>query len=111
MANQVLNIIINTDLKDIEEKTIIALLEKASNESYKVYIISSLIFEYNCNDSKITALLNLLGGKYTDIAERSKRPVLEKTKWNIKLAEALKHKEFISSAKEEKDGIRIYPKR
>lgn len=111
LANQVLNIIINTDLKDIEEKTIIALLEKASNESYKVYIISSLIFEYNCNDSKITALLNLLGGKYTDIAERSKRPVLEKTKWNIKLAEALKHKEFISSAKEEKDGIRIYPKR
>jgi len=36
---------------------------------------------------------------------------LEETKWNIKLAGALKHKRFISSAKEDKDGIRIYPKR
>lgn len=111
LANQVLDIIINTDLKNIEEETIIEVLENASNESYRVYIISLLILEYDYDDNKIAELLSLLGGKYIDIAERSKHPVLEETKWNIKLAGALKHKRFISSAKEDKDGIRIYPKR
>ena len=111
LANQVLDIIINTDLKNIEEEAIIEVLENASNESYRVYIISLLILEYDYDDNKIAELLSLLGGKYIDIAERSKHPVLEETKWNIKLAGALKHKRFISSAKEDKDGIRIYPKR
>ena len=111
LANQVLDIIINTDLKKLEEETIIEVLENASNESYRVYIISLLILEYDYDDNKIAELLSLLGGKYIDIAERSKHPVLEETKWNIKLAGALKHKRFISSAKEDKDGIRIYPKR
>lgn len=111
LANQVLDIIINTDLKNIEEETIIEVLENASNESYRVYIISLLILEYDYDDNKIAELLSLLGGKYIDIAERSKHPVLEKTKWNIKLAGVLKHKRFISSVKADKDGIRIYPKR
>lgn len=111
LANQVLDIIINTDLKNIEEETIIEVLENASNESYRVYIISLLILEYDYDDNKIAELLSLLGGKYIDIAERSKHPVLEKTKWNIRLAGVLKHKRFISSTKEDKDGIRIYPKR
>ena len=111
LANQVLDIIIKTDLKDIEEETIIEILENASNESYRVYIISLLILEHDYDDNKITELLSLLGGKYIDIAERSKHPVLEKTKWNIKLVKILKQKGFISSAKEDKDGIRIYPKR
>lgn len=111
LANQVLDIIINTDLKNIEEETIVEVLKNASNESYRVYIISLLILEYDYDDNKIAELLSLLGGKYIDIAERSKHPVLEETKWNIKLAGALKHKRFISSAKEDKDGIRIYPKK
>ena len=111
LANRVLDIIINTNLKDIEAETIIKLIKDTPNESYKVYIISLLILEYDYDDSKIAELLSLLGDKYTDIAERSKRPVLEKTKWNIKLAEVLKYKDFISSAKEENDSIRIYPKR
>lgn len=111
LANRVLDIIINTNLKDIEAETVTKLIKDTPNESYKVYIISLLILEYDYDDSKIAELLSLLGDKYTDIAERSKRPVLEKTKWNIKLAEVLKYKDFISSAKEENDSIRIYPKR
>lgn len=58
-------------------------------------------------------LLNILGeknGKYKDIAERTKRPILEDTEWNNSLASVLKEKGFISSYKTEKDGIRIRPK-
>lgn len=111
VANLVLEVIKNTDLKDIDEGVLIKIIDSASFMAYKVYIISLLILEYNYDESKIIELLNLLGGKYTDIAERTKRPVLKKTKWNIKLVEALRYKGFISSPKEEKDGIRIYPRR
>ena len=76
-----------------------------------MYIISLLILEYNYDESKIIELLNFLGGKYTDIAERTKRPVLEKTDWNVKLTEVLRHKGFISSVKDGKDGIRIHPRK
>lgn len=111
IANLALVVIENTNLKDIDEETIKEMIESASIEAYKVYIISLLILEYNYDESKIIELLNLLGGKYTDIAERTKRPVLEKTDWNVKLAEVLRHKGFISSVKEGKDGIRIHPRK
>lgn len=111
VANLALVVIKNTDLKEINENTVIRIIKNASIEPYKVYIISLLILEYNYDESKITELLNLLGGKYTDIAERTKRPLLDKKKWNIILAEVLKNKGFISSVKEEKDGIRIHPRK
>lgn len=111
IANLALEVIKNTDIKNIDEDTVIGLVENSSIEAYKVYIISLLILEYNYDESKVIELLNLLGGKYTDIAERTKRPVLEKTDWNVKLAEVLRHKGFISSVKEGKDGIRIHPRK
>ena len=111
IANLALEVIKNTDIKNIDEDTVIGLVENSSIEAYKVYIISLLILEYNYDESKIIELLNFLGGKYTDIAERTKRPVLEKTDWNVKLAEVLRHKGFISSVKDGKDGIRIHPRK
>lgn len=103
VANLALEVIKNTDLKDIDEKTVIEIIESASIEAYKVYIISMLILEYNYDESKIIELLNLLGGKYTYIAERTKRPVLEKTEWNVKLAEVLRHKGFVFSVKKRRE--------
>lgn len=111
VANLVLEVIKNTDLKDIDEGVVIEIIDSASFMAYKVYIISLLILKYNYDESKITELLNLLGGKYTDIAERTKRPVLEKTDWNVKLVKVLRNNGFISSVKEEKDGIRIHPRK
>lgn len=111
IANLALEVIKNTDIKNIDKDTIIRVVGNSSIEAYKVYIISLLILEYNYDESKIIELLNLLGGKYTDIAERTKRPVLEKTDWNVKLAEVLRHKGFISSVKEGKEGIRIHPRK
>lgn len=110
LANLVLNVIINTNLNDIEAETIIEILEKASNTSYKVYIISSLILTYNYDDNQITKLLSLLGDKYADIADQTKHPILEKTEWNIQLAKVLFKKGYVSSAKRDKDGIRIHRK-
>lgn len=99
VANIVLNVILYTDLKDIDEETIIKIVGSASDESSKVYIILLLINEYNYDNSKIIELLRLLGDKYADIADKSKRPALEKTRWNIKLAEALRYKGFVFSVK------------
>ena len=111
VANLALEVIKNTDLKGIDEGAVIEIIKSASIVAYKVYIISFLILEYDYDESKIIELLNILGGKYTDIAERTKRPVLKKTDWNVKLAEVLKYKGFISSLKEDNDGIRINPRK
>lgn len=111
LANQALRIIINTDFKDYDEDLILRLLEKASNITDKKDMISSLILEYKYEDDKIIQLLDLLGGKFTDIAKRTKYPVLEATKENVRLADALKKCGFISSKREEKDGVRIYPRK
>ena len=79
------------------------IIESASIEAYKVYIISLLILEYNYDESKIIELLNLLGGKYTYIAERPKHPVLEKTERSVKLAEILRNKGFVFSVKKRRE--------
>lgn len=99
VANIVLNVILNTDLKDTDEETIIKIVGSASDESSQVYIILLLINEYNYDDSKIIELLRLLGDKYAGIADKSKRPALEKTRWNIKLVEALRYRGFVFSVK------------
>lgn len=111
LANQVLKIIINTDFKDYDEDLILRLLKKATNITDKTDMISLLILEYKYEDEKIVQLLSLLGGKFTEIAERSKHPVLEKTKGNIRLVKTLKKCGFISSVKDDKDGVRIYPRK
>lgn len=99
VANIVLNVILNTDLKGIDEETIIKIVGSASAESSQVYIILLLINEYNYDNSKIIELLRLLGDKYAGIADKSKRPPLEKTRWNIKLVEALRYRGFVFSVK------------
>lgn len=70
-----------------------------------------MIQEFNYDDDQIIELLNVLGDKYTDIAERTKYPTIKYTEWNKALVSCLKDKGFISSYKAEKDAIQIRPKR
>lgn len=66
-------------------------------------------FDYD--ENKIITMLNILSGKYKDISERTKHPVLADNNWNKELVTCLKEKGFISSYKSVKEGIRIWPKR
>lgn len=70
-----------------------------------------MIQKYSYDDSQIIELLNMIGGKYEEIAGRTKHPILKSTDWNKVLVLSLRQRGFISSYKEEKDGLRVQPKR
>lgn len=113
LADNVLGILIDFDLKVLNEGTLRYLWENASQIPLRVRVLTQMIKDFNYSGEQMIELLNILGeknGKYKDIAERTKRPILEDTEWNNSLASVLKEKGFISSYKTEKDGIRIRPK-
>jgi hypothetical protein len=59
----------------------------------------------------ISSLLRILGGKYIEVADRRKRPVLDNNEENISLLTQLRDLHFISSISQEDDGIRVIPPR
>lgn len=63
--------------------------------------------KYSMED--ISSLLATLGGKYVEIAERRKHPVIDNNEDNVALLNQLKNLHFISTTSPENDGIRIYP--
>lgn len=111
LANNVLDVLVDFDLKVLNEGTLRSLWENASQISLRVRVLTQMIKDFNYNGDQIIELLNALDDKYKDIAERTKHPVLKDTEWNNTLVSCLKEKGFISSYKPEKDGIRIIPKR
>ena len=58
----------------------------------------------------VRQLLDALGSPYTEVGDKSKRPLLPNDELNRKLLDALQYIRFISKYKEEKDGekLRVY---
>lgn len=111
LADNILGILIDFDLKVLNEGTLKSLWGNASQIPLRVRVLTQMIKDFNYSGEQMIELLNILGEEYKDIAERTKRPVLKDAEWNNSLAAILKEKGFISSYKMEKDGIRIIPKR
>lgn len=111
LADIVIDVLLNFELTVLSESLMKILFQNANNIGNRVRLAISMIKTYNYGDTSINELLQILGGKYQEIAERAKHPVLIKTEWNLSLIGVLKSRGFISSFKEENDGIRIHPKR
>lgn len=111
LANYVLDVLINSEIKILSEDTLRCLWDNATQLGTRVKALALMIQEFNYDDDQIIELLNVLGDKYTDIAERTKYPTIKYTEWNKALVSCLKDKGFISSYKAEKDAIQIRPKR
>ena len=113
LANTIIGIILASKNTILVQDKIKVLIQTATAENLKVYFAALLLSNSTSDKVELLALMLLvsLGGKYKDIAERKKRPILAKEEWNIELLKILESIEFISSTSEEKDGIRVYPKR
>lgn len=115
LAEIIIDIILTTKNTSIIQEKSAVILKTAKDEKRKVYFVALLLSTKSANekDTELFAflLLTSLGGKYAEIAERKKHPILRKEDWNINLVNVLDAIDFISSKSEEKDGIRIYPKR
>lgn len=60
---------------------------------------------------EISSLLVSLGGKYVEVAERKKHPLIDKNEENIALLNQLQSLHFISTTSQKDDGIRVNPTR
>lgn len=111
IADKIIEILLSANDILIGQDLLSELLSMAENENNKVTIASQMLSNYKYNNDGISALLDLLGGMYVEIAERRKRPILENSVRNVNLLSRLKDLGFISSMTPEKGGIRVNPKR
>ena len=111
LADKIIQVLLTSKDISIGQDKLNDLLKTAKKEESKVYLVVQMLANYSYNDESIPSLLSLLGGGYVDIAERKKRPVLENNDWNRSLLLKLEEMGFISSTTDEKDGIRVNPKR
>lgn len=111
LSDRAIQVLLSSKDISIGQEKLNDLLKTAKNEEYKVYLVVQMLSNYSYNNENIPSLLSLLGGTYDDIAERKKRPVIENNGWNRALLSKLVEIGFISSTTDEKDGIRVNPKR
>ena len=111
LSDKVIQVLLSSNDISIEQDNLKDLLKTAKKEESKVYLVAQMLLAYSYSNENISSLLSLLGGVYVDIAERKKRPVLENNDWNRTLLSKLEKIGFISSTTDEKDGIRVNPKR
>lgn len=112
IANAAIEILDNNSSMKLEEDTFVEIIKKSTLQDKRLTSVTRII-ENISDDDKIAELLKLLGGVYIEIAEREKRPKLNKNIKNETLLSVLRSKGFISSYIEDKDGIswRVYPPR
>lgn len=112
IANAVIEVLYNNPSVTLEKDTLVEIIKKSTLQDKRLKLVTRII-ENISDDDKIADLLKLLGGVYTEIAEREKRPKLDKNIEVETLLSVLRSKGFISSYIEDKDGVswRVYPPR
>ena len=106
--NDLMNIFIEFILTNkIQLKYVIleSIIKNDINEKTKVMILNSQMD--NLDRTTTFKLLNLIGGKYSDITKYSSKPLFEYNDVNKELVEKLENESYISSWSEEKSGIRV----
>lgn len=112
IANASIEIVENQPSFTLEENTLIEIINKSTLHDKRLRLVTTIIQDTS-DDDDIVDLLKLLGGPYSEIAEREKRPKLDKSMNNEALLRLLRTKGFISSFNEDKDGVswRVFPPR
>lgn len=111
LADVIIDILIKTDYSVLNRNLLKDLIKNAQKTKNKVKLATVIIANLEDEEDEIIDILNSLNGKYRVIAERTKRPVIDNTEWNKSLVLILSKIGFISSYKNDKYGIRIYPRR
>lgn len=111
LADKIIEVLLASNDILIGQDALNGVLTIAENEKNKVIITCQMLSNYSYNNDGISSLLSLLGGKFAEIAERRRHPVIENNTENVVLLSRLEDLDFISSKTQEKDGIRVHPKR
>jgi len=109
LADKVIELLLDSNDISLDEHILIGLLESSSIHRNKLLLVCQMLKENQYSMEDISSLLATLGGKYVEIAERRKHPVIDNNEDNVALLNQLKNLHFISTTSPEDDGIRIYP--
>lgn len=112
IANAAIETICSQVSLTLERDVLVEIIDKSTSFDKRLRLVTTMI-QNTFDDNEIAGLLKLLGGAYAEIADREKRPKLNKNMENNTLLDLLTSKGFISSFSEDKDGVswRIYPPR
>lgn len=109
LADKVIELLLDSNDISLDEHILIGLLESSSILRNKLLLVCQMLKENQYSMEDISSLLATLGGKYVEIAERRKHPVIDNNEDNVALLNQLKNLHFISTTSPENDGIRVYP--
>lgn len=112
IANAAIEIVDTQLAPTLEKETLVEIIKRSTLQDKRLKLVTTII-QNTSDDDEIAELLKLLGGAYAEIADREKRPKLDKNMDNEALLNLLTSEGFISSFSEDKDGVswRIYPPR
>lgn len=109
LADRVTKLLLDSDDVSLGEHILKGLLQSSTNLRNKILLVCKMLSVNNYSFEDISSLLRYLGGKFVEIAERRKHPVIDNNEDNVALLNQLKNLHFISTTSPENDGIRVYP--
>ena len=109
LADKVIELLLDSNDISLDGHILIGLLQSSTNLRNKLLLVCQMLKVNQYSMEDISSLLATLGGKYVEIAERRKHPVIDNNEDNVALLNQLKTLHFISTTSPENDGIRVYP--
>lgn len=111
LADKVTELLLDSNNISIKEPILTGLLQYSTILRNKILLITKMLNVNQYSVEEISSLLVSLGGKYVEVAERKKRPLIDKNEENVALLNQLQRLHFISTTSQEDDGIRVNPTR
>jgi hypothetical protein len=113
IVNTIVDVFCEEQKVNIDFDELLCLLEKSNVNDKKIELITYVLRNADYTQTEIIQLLTTIGTPYSEVGDKSKRPLLINYTLNKNLLDILVKIGFISSYSEEKDSnmLRIYPTR
>lgn len=110
VADIAINVLCKKQKNNLSNEALVGLIKTSTDTNRKIELITIIARDGGRDQVIIRQLLDALGSPYTEVGDKSKRPLLPNDELNRKLLDALQYIRFISKYKEEKDGekLRVY---
>lgn len=111
IADIVTELLLTSNNISSKEHILLRLLQSSTILRNKIILVTRMLDKNQYSMEEISSLLVSLGGKYVEIAERKKRPLIDNNEENHELLKQLQNLHFISTTSKEDGGIRVNPTR
>lgn len=109
LSNEIIGVLRQKEIW-LDSEFLLKVMSMSNKTDEKIVVLNYALAKNDYDETTISAFLNTLPGKYTEIAEKGKKPELPDTQETKRLVEILKQKDYISSFSESKNGIRVNTK-